>query len=149
MLPLGKVGRGFGQERDTGFNREEQRTMLTLWSIFRSPLMLGAELTMLDDETLSYITNDDVLRMNICGTDGHQVARSDKEAVWASRDSETGAVYAALFNLSDEEREVSVSLSELEAKPGEAKELWTGKTCAVTEKLSAPLPPHGAAAFRL
>ncbi|MBQ1503979.1 MAG: glycoside hydrolase family 27 protein [Oscillospiraceae bacterium] len=149
MLPLGKVGRGFGQERDTGFNRDEQKTMLTLWAIFRSPLMLGAELTMLDDETLSYITNDDILRMNIFGQDAHQVARSASFAVWTSRDSETGEVYAALFNLSDEESTVSVSLSELEADASSAKELWTGKTCAVSDTLCAVLPPHGAAAFRL
>ncbi len=149
MLPLGKVGRGFGEERDTGFNREEQKTMLTLWTIFRSPLMLGAELTMLDETTLGYITNDDLLRMNIYGTQAHQVARSEQEAVWASRDSETGEIYAALFNISDEERRVCVSLDALDAAAGEAKELWSGETVSADGALSAVLPPHAAAAFRL
>ena len=46
MLPLGKVGKGFETgERDCLFTREEQKTMMTLWCMFRSPLMIGAELT--------------------------------------------------------------------------------------------------------
>ena len=56
MLPLGKLGKGFGNERDTNFSADEQKTMLTLWSIFRSPLMLGAELTKLDPDTLRLLT---------------------------------------------------------------------------------------------
>ena len=44
MLPLGWLGKGFGEERQTNFTKEEQVTMMTLWCIFRSPLMLGAEM---------------------------------------------------------------------------------------------------------
>ena len=149
MLPLGKVGRGFGNERDTGFNPEEQKTMLTLWNIFRSPLMLGAELTLLDQETLALITNDGILRMGIHGTDPHQISRSREEAVWTSRDDETGEIYAALFNLSEEERSVSVSLDELECAAGDAVELWTGNAVQADGCLTAVLPPHGTAAYRL
>lgn len=150
MLPLGKVGRGFKNERDTGFDREEQRTMMTLWSIFRSPLMLGAELTMLDDWTLGLITNDDILRMGICGEDAHQVMRNAAQAVWCSRDSETGEVYAALFNLSDEEREVSICLDELEtAAQGTAKELWSGECADIGPVISAKLAAHGCCVYKL
>ena len=52
MLPLGKLGGGFGRgERNTNFTKEEQKTMLTLWCVFGSPLMVGAELTKLDEWT--------------------------------------------------------------------------------------------------
>ena len=47
MLPIGKLGKGFGEERDTRFTKDEQRTMMTLWCLFGSPLMIGAELTSL------------------------------------------------------------------------------------------------------
>ena len=57
MLPLGRLGKGFGEERATRFTRDEQRTMVTLWCLFGSPLMLGAELTKLDEWTLSLLTN--------------------------------------------------------------------------------------------
>ncbi len=62
MLPLGKVGKGFETgERDCPFTREEQKTMMTLWCMFRSPLMIGAELTKMDDFTLSLLTNKELL----------------------------------------------------------------------------------------
>ena len=62
MLPLGKVGKGFETgERDCLFTREEQKTMMTLWCMFRSPLMIGAELTKMDDFTLSLLTNKELL----------------------------------------------------------------------------------------
>ena len=57
MLPLGFLGKGFGEERQTNFTKDEQVTMMTLWCIFRSPLMLGAEMTKLDDWTLSMLQN--------------------------------------------------------------------------------------------
>lgn len=42
MLPLGKLGGGFGHgERDTCFTWEEQITMMTLWCVFGSLLMVG------------------------------------------------------------------------------------------------------------
>ncbi len=44
-MPLGFLGKGFGEERQTNFTKDEQVTMMTLWCIFRSPLMLGAEMT--------------------------------------------------------------------------------------------------------
>ena len=43
--------KGFGQERQTNFTRDEQKTMMTLWCMFGSPLMIGGELTKLDDWT--------------------------------------------------------------------------------------------------
>ena len=49
------------QERDCLFTREEQKTMMTLWCMFRSPLMIGAELTKMDDFTLSLLTNKELL----------------------------------------------------------------------------------------
>ena len=48
MLPLGYLGKGFGDERVTRFTKAEQKTMMNLWCIFRSPLMLGAEINILD-----------------------------------------------------------------------------------------------------
>lgn len=101
MLPLGRIGVRFGQPRQTRFTPDEQKTLLTLWSIFRSPLILGAELPSLDEATLRLLTNRDVLRLN-----RHSFgARQDRPGttrtpVWVSQD-EDGSRYAALFNLSE------------------------------------------------
>lgn len=153
MLPLGKIGKGFGQERDTLFTREEQVTMMTLWCIFRSPLMLGAELTRLDQWTLSLITNKEVLYLMNHSSGARQLFRDDSQAAWVTRDTEKGTRYIALFNLGDEEGEVAVSSREpqLEGIAGKRlKELWTGELSAAgAEGISAKLPAHGAKLYRV
>jgi len=59
MLPLGRLGPnpGWGDPRDTRLSHDEQRTLVTLWCIFHSPLMIGGTLPSLDDWTLSLLTN--------------------------------------------------------------------------------------------
>src|SRR5699024_1249992 len=65
MLPLGHIGirsvDGGGSDRYTRFTKEEQRTMMTLWSLFRSPLMFGGEMTDNDEWTLEILQNRDLI----------------------------------------------------------------------------------------
>ena len=148
MLPLGRLGKGFGEERSTRFTREEQRTMMTLWCLFGSPLMAGAELTMLDEWTESLLTNREVLAMLPCKA--RQVLRDEEKAVWTAAGPRTGARYAALFNLSDSPAQVGASWEELELPAAGGVELWTGKAAPLREDgLSLRLPPHGCAVYRL
>ena len=105
MLPLGALGGGFGEERQTRFTHDEQKTMMNLWCIFQSPLMIGAELAKMDDFTKSLLTDKEALYIQQHGTKPVQVRRSDTEAVWQNT-SDEGKVYVALFNLSDENDKV-------------------------------------------
>ena len=110
MLPLGTLGGGFGKEWQTRFTHDEQKTMMNLWCIFQSPLMIGAELTKMDDFTKSLLTDKEALYIQQHGTKPVQVRRSDTEAVWQNT-SDEGKVYVALFNLSDEnDRVVSATI---------------------------------------
>ena len=147
MLPLGRIGVRFGQPRCTRFTPDEQKTMLTLWSIFRSPLILGAELPSLDEATLRLLTNRDVLRLNRHSSGAGQIARDGAHAVWVSCD-EDGARYAALFNLSEEPREVALNLRELEGETFACRELWSGEERIAHGTLSCIIEPHGARLFR-
>ena len=152
MLPLGKVGKGFGEERTTNFTHEEQRTMITLWCIFGSPLMLGAEMTKLDDWTLSLLTNEEVISLCTPERQRRQVLRSDAEAVWVSRDPADGKTCAALFNLSDDTKTISVPLTELELSQDACRlrDLWDGKISRCTNNcIQADLPPHGCALYAI
>lgn len=115
MLPLGTLGKGFGQERQTNFTREEQRTMMTLWCMFRSPLMIGAELTRLDDWTLSLLTNRDILRLTEDGHRAVQVVRDSDHAVWACAGGAENGLYVALFNFCDDSARLCISLEEIES----------------------------------
>jgi len=104
MLPLGHLGiRSVdgGGDRFTRFTHDEQVTMMTLWSIFRSPLMFGGEMRDNDEWTLSLLTNKELLHLHRYGKGGRQVALNEEHAIWTSED-EQGNHYAALFNLSDE-----------------------------------------------
>ena len=129
MLPVGKIGACFqcfgSQEHTTNLTPDEQKTLMNLWCIFRSPLMIGAELTKLDDFTLSLLTNDEVLALTKNQAQAKLVSRTEDYAVWATRAVPTvGATslsdvcgsadfYVALFNLSDEPRDVRVNLEEV------------------------------------
>lgn len=156
MLPLGKLGKGFGNgEWDTRFTREEQKTMMTLWCMFRSPLMIGAELTLLDDWTLSLLTNRELLAMMGKTCKGTQIARTEEYAVWKNKDAASGTVCVALFNLSDEDRELSVALSDLEdeecAKQQDTTlyELWEKEESrTVLGRVTAQVAAHGVKLYR-
>ena len=139
MLPLGKLRIGFHEPGLTRFTREEQRTMMTLWAIFRSPLMMGGEMRENDEWTLSLLTNAAVLRLIAHSRDAVQLFRNDTRAAWHSFD-ENGDEYLALFNLSEGELEVK---GEFENPNGNAVELW-GREHLLTSDCSAVIPPHGA-----
>lgn len=136
MLTLGKLGAGFGHERDCRFTFDEQKTMMSLWCIFGSPMMIGAELTMLDDKTYGLLTNKELLSLLDPKRVRVQIFRTDDEAAWESTDPLTGARTYALFNLSDEEREVCVSAD------GEYREIWDDKTQTAEGTLGQVLKPH-------
>ncbi|MBW5445339.1 alpha-galactosidase [Cohnella sp. CFH 77786] len=154
MLPLGHIGirsvDGGGSDRWTRFTRDEQLTMMTLWTIFRSPLMFGGELRDNDDWTLSLLTNREVLDMHRHSGGARQVIRDGSRIVWAA-DGPDGTKYAALFNTGEEAHEVRVSLEALGCRDGaKGKDLWTGSEMGRLEGgLSAVIPPHGASLFRL
>lgn len=153
MLPLGYLGKGFGKERCTNFSKDEQKTMMTLWCMFRSPLMLGAELTKLDDWTKSLLTNREILDLLKEDCRGTQILRTEKAAVWKNKQEKDGSLRVALFNLSDEEQVISVALEELEEKV-EADcalyELWEKTRSAVEDgKIRAAVPAHGVRVYRV
>ena len=151
MLPLGKVGKHFGQERDCLFTKEEQKTMMTLWCIFGSPLMLGAEMTMLDEWTLSLLQNEDLLKLHNHRFIGRQVLRDKEKCIWAAIDPASGEYFVALFNLLDIPQDVSVSTKDCAAPfpgaefaAGHYREIWSG---TASEQLQGTVAPHGVLLF--
>lgn len=154
MLPLGHIGirsvDGGGADRWTRFTREEQLTMMTLWTIFRSPLMFGGELRDNDEWTLSLLTNRDVLDMHRHSDKARQISRDGNQVVWAAEGAD-GVRYTAFFNTGEESAVVSVPLADLGFSSGAVgKDLWSGNELGILQdNLSATIAPHGAALFRL
>jgi hypothetical protein len=149
MLPLGHIGMGFHNPRFTNFTKDEQISMMTLWCVFRSPLMMGGELNDNDAWTLSLLTNREALAVSQQGGSPRQIWRDNEAAIWVNR-TKDGAIYLALFNLSDEPRTVSCSLSALDLEKASVRDVWAQTDEGVIESaLSARLSPHGARLYRL
>ncbi|MGO8697145.1 MAG: NPCBM/NEW2 domain-containing protein [Limisphaerales bacterium] len=100
MIPLGHIGeRSVGGSRTTRFTRDEQVTMMSLWALAPSPLMLGMDLPQNDAWTLSLLTNDEVLAVNqdALGRQGRRVSQANRLEVWV-KDLSGGAKAVGLFN---------------------------------------------------
>ncbi|HVW19795.1 MAG TPA: GDSL-type esterase/lipase family protein [Opitutaceae bacterium] len=149
MLPLGTIDLG---RRTTRFTPDEQRTLLTLWSIARSPLILGADLTKLDGPTLSLLTDDEVLAVDQRGAGSRQLFRAGGRAAWVADIPGSAAKYLAVFNLNDgPPAPVGVRLADL-GMGGEAavRDLWARADLAPAAGTFSPvLPAHGAGLYRL
>ncbi len=155
MLPVGAILQDYGPDGYTKFTEDEQKTMLTLWSIFRSPLFIGGDLTKCDESTLKLLSNPEILRMHANSRDAHQVWRRTADGtehiLWKAYDSE-GGIYAAVFNAGEEESIIEIDLNDLElADRYSCTELWSGVTAPapVSGSINVRLAPHGAKAFRL
>ncbi len=146
MLPLGDLPRGEsgGTNRVSNFTKDEQITVLTLWSIFRSPLMFGGNLPNTSDFTIGLISNKEVLEVNQNSWNNRPIKENDSEKVWAAENSK--GTYVAFFNISEEEREIMISLEELNLQGSFCvRDLWAKEDLEnISSKLTKKVPPHGA-----
>ena len=147
MLPLGRLAKNAsyegGRDRYTLFTKDEQITLMNLWCIFRSPLMLGGELNDNTEWDLKLITNSEVLSVNQNGRNPRPLVFNENEAVWTS-DGEN-CRYIALFNLSDENRTVSFALEEKMS----VRDLWLHADLGETKDVFASLKPHASVMYKL
>ncbi len=147
MLPLGVIGFG----RQCGFTKDEQRTLMTLWAIARSPLIFGGDLTKLDDWTSSLIMNKEVLSVNQKSSGNHQLFRTkDGQAAWTAQAPRSKDRYTALFNLSDSALKVQIRASDL-GFPSFRRihDLWSGEKIVGGSHYEVILPPHGSSLLRV
>lgn len=147
MLPLGVLEMG---KRTTRFTRDEQRTLLTLWSIARSPLMMGGDLRKLDDFTTSLLTNDEVLAVNQASAENREVFRSEATAAWQGK-APNGDAYIAIFNLGDVAAAFPVKLARFGLQSAvRCRDLWARRDLGFIDDSFAPfIPSHGTGLYRL
>lgn len=100
MLPLGHIAiRGErGVDRQTNFTQDEQYTLMSLWSIFKSPLMFGGHLPDNSTFTNSLITNAEILDVHKNSVNNRQLFNQNDQIAWTADDPYTGDKYLALFN---------------------------------------------------
>lgn len=94
MLPLGLVEFG----RETRFTELEQYTLMSLWSIARSPLIFGGDMTRMDALTKELLTNPEMLAVNQNSSNNRQLSRDDNLIIWAADIPGSQDKYLAFFN---------------------------------------------------
>lgn len=154
MLPIGKISKNGcchgEQDRYSNFTYDEQKTMITLWSIFRSPLILGGELRENRQQEIELITNSDIIDINQYSTDNRQLKRTPEEAIWTCLDKNSNRVIA-MFNTSDSEREISADLTVYGFNDNyTGTELWTKEMYNnIRNKFTVSVPAHSVKIVRL
>lgn len=153
MLPIGYLGPrpGAGTARDTRFTHDEQRSLMTLWCIFRSPLFMGGDLTKVDDWTRSLLVNWEVLDVDQQSTGGHQLLDDGKKAVWVAKDPGGRGDYLALFNLSATRQTIEYPLQSLglSSTSFSIRDLWTHQDLPEADRVKATLEPHASLLYRV
>jgi len=168
MLPIGKLrktGAGEWETRKVNassveeatdeysrFTHDEQITMMNLWCIFRSPLMIGGYLPENDDFTLSLITNKELLELNQESVNNKVIFNDENKSIWTA-DSENGQYkYLAVFNISDSlmVEEIILEQTGLENnREYHFEDIWSKEKKTVSDKLSVTLEQHASKLFRI
>lgn len=155
MLPLGSLRPtpGWGDPRESRLTPDEQRTLLTLWCVFRSPLIMGGSLVALknDPATLALLTNPEVLDVDQHSMNSRAVVNTESAAVWVSQPLSGAGHYLAIFNLQDKPQTFHLAPSDLglPAASYRVRDLWLRKDLSPTSSWNVTLPPHASVLFRL
>jgi alpha-galactosidase len=154
MLALGFLGPapGWGKARESKLTHDEQRTLLTLWSIGRSPLMIGANLTKNDAWTTWLLTNPEMISVDQHSSENHAVISTDATVVWTAHAESGKDSYVAAFNLRDGEQKVHYDWKELGLKGDgqpRVRDVWERKDVGRAQVLNTTLKPHGCVMYRV
>ena len=159
MLPVGRIALRAerGADRLSRLTLDEQRTMLTLWCVSRSPLMLGCDLPSSPPETLALLTNTDLLDVLNASRNNRELLRDGDLVLWAAESTTSEDRFVAAFNTGEADLVRTVPLGDLGVDagvlPGEAREAWSGDDAVLGLKdglpaLEVKLPAHGAKLYR-
>jgi len=150
MLPFGSLTPhpGWGEPRQSRLTQDETKTLFTLWAIARSPLILGGNLTKLDDITRAIITNKEVIAVNQTAFESYRSSseESDVQAWMASTGTrENPTRYTALFNLGNEPKPLTMVVP---WKWRALIDLWSGQRLT-QDHAKIILPAHGSVIYRV
>jgi alpha-galactosidase len=148
MLPLGVIALG---KHATNFTPDEQRVVMTLWSIARSPLMFGGDMLKMDPHTLTLLTNDEVLAVDQHSAHNQPLYDHDGLVAWTADAPGTVDKYVAVFNRTGSASAVGVALADLGLGTHvQVRDLWTHKMGPASgPEFSVVVPSHGAGLYRL
>ena len=153
MLPFGMLAPhpDVGEARHTRLTADEERTQFTLLAIARAPLILGANLTRLDEQTRRLITNREVIAIDQTARDNHPVENLpegfENVRVWVASGTgrEQSVRFLAVFNVDDKPATLEARWDQLGLPSGKLvpRDLWEGRRLAPGDRVKIVLPAHG------
>ena len=153
MLPLGRlvIWKEGPQGWKNRLTRDEQKTLMTLWVIFRSPLMMGGDLPSLDDFTASLLTNQAVLDVNQKSEWNRELFHQGDFIAWTAKPQGSNDLILALFNLGEQPLKVDVPWPDLDLEQNpKMVDLWSGDgTLGKGQSFLVEIPRHGAGLYRI
>lgn len=155
MIPIGRLNRRGphdGLERESNFTLPEKHTLMTLWSITRSPLMYGGDLMVMRPTELTLLTNAEVLEVNKNSTNNRQLLRTEDRVAWVADIPGSKDKYLAVFNISDNPTlSKGIKLSDLGfTKSVQIRDLWNHSDLGSFSDIFLPdIVSHGAGMFKL
>ncbi|MGC8549451.1 MAG: glycoside hydrolase family 27 protein [Acidobacteriaceae bacterium] len=144
MLPIGTLAPhpGWGKARVSRLNHNEEQTLVTLWSIAKSPLIMGGNLLKMDPYTLSLLTNPQVIAVDQHSYANHPLMQNANGAIWAAAGPHGD--YIALFNFENKARFMSANWSQSDLHgPHPVADLWAHRNLGVMKDIHVEVPPHG------
>jgi alpha-galactosidase len=145
MLIVGKVGWG-PSLHNSRLTPDEQYTHISLWSLLSAPLLIGCDMSQLDNFTLNLLTNDDVLAIDqdALGKSARKVYEKDNIQVWV-KDREDGTKAFGIFNLNLKAQKATINFSDLKLSSQlKLRDVWRQKDLGVFKNAyTAYLPAHG------
>lgn len=156
MLVVGKVGWG-PSLHDSHLSADEQYTHISLWSLLCAPMLLGCDISQMDDFTVGLLTNDEVLAVNqdTLGKQATQMSNDGTRVVYAKM-LEDGSIAVGLFNRGNEETTVRVSWGPWGSMPTAeggkfaVRDLWRQKDLGTSDgRFEAKVKPHGVVLVRM
>lgn len=153
MLPFGKLRVTDKEHKGTPskFTPDEQRTVMTLWSIFRSPLIFGGDLPSNDEFTLSLITNPEVIAVNQHSNGNRESYRKGSFIAWTANASDSTDRYLAIFNVGEQPTTLTADWVEvgLNGQSFKVRDLWERKDMGARQRLDIILQPHASVLYRI
>ena len=153
MIPIGHLSvrsnSDWNKPRMTNFTMNEQHFLMSLWSIARSPMILGCDMPGMDDFTLSLLTNEYIIGINQHSSGSRMVFKRDSIGAWACETDEGACI--GLFNLDNSTRAAAITLEEAGIE-GEydVTDAWTGKPVVYSDgMLLCKLGAHEGTLLRL
>jgi alpha-galactosidase len=151
---IGWVGdaRQQAKGRPTTLTADEQYSYMSLWCLMAAPLIFSGDMTKLDPFTLNVLCNAEVIAVDQdpLGRQAKPISQDEQTLVLA-KPMQDGSWAVGLFNLSEEQRQVSVDFKDLGLQqPQRVRDLWRQLDLGTpSREYRATIPRHGVALVRL